>query len=235
MLKEIIDKFYLDREKDKEQTHFYVTDAGRCPRSLFFKFKNAPRKETEPNILRLFDHGDYIHKLIMRSLLGSREIHVVASEINIPPQELISGRADAIISDGKDLYVLDIKSINSVGFKYLKEPKKENVNQIQLYLYYFKVPKGILLYVNKDTQELKEFIVSYDESLAKLLLNDLDKVKKYIDNDVVPGRIPGYPSDWQCRFCPFKDLCIIGGNDKISWQELKDRAKIEEDSRKEID
>ena len=66
MLKEIIDKFYLDREKDKAQSHFYVTDAGKCPRALFFKFKNAPKKEMEANILRLFDHGDYIHKLIMK-------------------------------------------------------------------------------------------------------------------------------------------------------------------------
>ena len=225
MLKEIIDKFYLDREKDRERNHFYVTDAGKCPRALFFKFKNAPKKEMEANILRLFDHGDYIHKLIMKSLLSSREIHVVASEINIPPQEIISGRADAIISDGKELYVLDIKSINSMGFKYLNGPKKENISQIQLYLHYFKVPKGILLYVNKDNQELKEFIVNYDQSLSLSLLNELSNVKINIDKNIVPSRIPSYPDDWQCRYCPFKQVCVIGGSDEINWEELK--KKIE--------
>jgi CRISPR/Cas system-associated exonuclease Cas4 (RecB family) len=225
MLREIIDKFYLDREKDKERSHFYVTDAGKCPRALFFKFKNAPKKEMEANILRLFDHGDYIHKLIMKSLLSTREIHVVASEINIPPQEIISGRADAIVSDGKELYVLDIKSINSMGFKYLSEPKKENISQIQLYLHYFKVPKGILLYVNKDNQELKEFIVNYDQALSLSLLSELSNVKINIDKNIVPSRIPGYPSDWQCRYCQFKQVCVIGGSDKINWEELK--KKIE--------
>ncbi len=228
MLKEIIDRYYLEKEKDKERTHFYVTDAGKCPRSLFFKFKNAPKKEMEPNILRLFDHGDYIHKLIMTSLLGSREIHVVASEVNIPPQEIISGRADAIISDGKDLYVLDIKSINSAGFKFLKEPKKDNVYQIQLYLHYFKVPKGILLYVNKDTQELKEFIVSYEESLALNLLNDLEKVRVSIDKNIVPPRIENYPSDWQCRYCPFREVCALAGREEVKWEELKEKLRIAE-------
>ncbi len=227
MLKEIIDKFYLEREKDREQSHFYVTDAGKCPRAIFFKFKNAPKKETEANILRLFDHGDYIHKLIMSSLLGSREIHVVASEVNIPPQDIISGRADAIISNGKELYVLDIKSINSMGFKYLREPKKDNVNQIQLYLHFFKILKGILLYVNKDNQELKEFIVEYNSSLSKILLEGLKSVKRDIKEDLVPSRIPSYPNDWQCRYCPFRQVCIMAGGDKINWDKLKTKIRTE--------
>ena len=141
MLKEFIDKFYLDRQRNREQSHFYITDAGKCPREVFFKFKNAPRTEMEAKVLRMFDHGDQVHQLIMRPLLGVREIHVVASEVNIGPQELISGRADAIISDGKDLYVLDIKSMNGMVFKNLAEAKEDNINQIQLYLHFFKNPE----------------------------------------------------------------------------------------------
>ena len=54
-LRDLIDKFYLDKEKEKarEQDHFYITDAGKCGRALFFKFKNVPRREIEANILRL--------------------------------------------------------------------------------------------------------------------------------------------------------------------------------------
>ncbi len=225
MLKEIIDKFYLDKEKDKDQNHFYVTDAGKCPRATFFKFKNAPRKGMEANILRLFDHGDYIHKLIMNSLLSSREIHVVASEVNIPPQEIISGRADAIVSDGKELYVLDIKSINSTSFRYLREPKEENINQIQLYLHFFKISKGILLYVNKDNQELKEFIVEYNSQLSKTLLEGLRALEKNINKNIVPPRIPSYPGDRQCRYCPFKEICVLAGKDEIKWRDLKKKIK----------
>src|SRR3989344_4916060 len=189
MLKEIIDKFYLDKQRDREQRHFYITDAGKCGRSIFFKFKNAPREAIEPRILRLFDHGDHIHQMIMKPLLSTRDIHVVASEVNVPPQEIISGRADAIVSDGKDLYVLDIKSMNSMSFDKLTEPKEENVDQIQLYLHYFRILKGILLYVNKDTQDLKEFILEYNPALAGSLVEGLGSLKKKIDADVVPERL----------------------------------------------
>ncbi|MCX6759940.1 MAG: hypothetical protein NTW46_01185 [Candidatus Nealsonbacteria bacterium] len=55
MLKEILDKYCLDREKGKkrEQTTFYLSEAGKCGRSIFFKFKKAPAKEKEAHFLRL--------------------------------------------------------------------------------------------------------------------------------------------------------------------------------------
>lgn len=221
MLKELIDKFYLDSQRDREQTHFYITDAGRCGRSLFFKFKNVPRKEMEASVLRLFDHGDHIHQLIMKPLLSIREIHVVASEVKIPPQEIISGRSDAIISDGKDLYVLDIKSMNSMIFDKLTEPKEENINQLQLYLHYFKVPKGILLYVNKNSLVLKEFVVEYNQGKALSLLNDLNEIKKRIDSGMIPGRLLDYPESWQCRYCQFKEICGTAGAGEIKWESFK--------------
>jgi len=223
MLKELIDKFYLDRQRDREQHHFYISDAGKCSRAVFFKFKNAPRKEMEAHILRLFDHGDSIHKLIMKPLLSTRDVHVVASEVNIAPQEIISGRADAIISDGKQLYVLDIKSMNSFVFKNLTEPKEENVSQLQLYLHYFKIPKGILLYVNKDNQQLKEFIVNYDKPQVEKLLNTLTCLKKQIDSNTIPSRLAGYPDDWQCNYCQFREICDMGAPDEMKWEDFKEK------------
>lgn len=225
MLKELIDKFYLDKQKDKEQHRFYITDAGRCPRAIFFKFKKAPKEEMEARVLRMFDHGDYIHQLIMKSLFAVREVRVVASEVDIGPQEIISGRADAIISDKKDLYVLDIKSMNSMIFKNLSQPKEENIDQIQLYLHFFKIPKGILLYVNKDTQELKEFVVNYNPQRAENLLKDLVNLKGKIDKDLVPERLVTWPEDWQCQYCQFREICGLVGDKEIKWSEFK--KKIE--------
>jgi len=225
MLKELIDKFYLDRQKEKEQSRFYITDAGKCPRAVFFKFKNAPRAEMEARVLRMFDHGDQVHQLIMRPLLSVREIHVVASEVKIGPQELISGRADAIISDGKDLYVLDIKSMNSMIFKNLEEAKEDNVNQLQLYLHFFKIPRGILLYVNKDSLELKEFLINYNPSISENLLEDLNKLKIKIDSNIIPSRIQTYPDDWQCKYCSFREICVMTNGGEVNWEEFK--KKIE--------
>ncbi len=227
MLKELIDQFYLDSQKNRERTRFYITDAGKCQRATFFKFKNAPRKAIEARILRLFDHGDYIHMLIMKALLSVRDIQVVTSEVSTPPKEFISGRADAIISDGKQLYVLDIKSMNSMIFRNLKSPKEDNIDQIQLYLHSFKIKKGILLYVNKDTQELKEFLVDYDTARAKRLLGELAELKIKIDSNVIPARLSDWPKNWQCRYCSYKAICRMTGEGSLGWETFKKKIQTE--------
>jgi len=227
MLKELLDQFYLDKDRDKEQHHFYITDAGKCPRAIFFKFKNVPREKMAPEVLRMLDHGDYIQMQIISSLFSLGMVR--ASEVRIPPQELISGRADAIITLGNELFVVDFKSMNSMIFKGLSQPKEDNVNQIQLYLHFFKIPKGILLYINKNTLELKEFLVEYDSTRVKKLLSDLSGLKTKIDSNIVPPRIPGYPADWQCQYCQFKEICQMAGAGEISFSEFQ--KKIEAQSK----
>jgi len=228
MLKELLDKFYLDREYDRAQTHFYITDAGKCSRAVFFKFKKAPRKELEARVLRMFDHGDHIHQLIMNALFAVRKIHVVAAETNIPPQEIISGRTDAIISLGNELYVLDIKSINGMIFGKLESPKEEHINQLQLYLHFFNIPKGIILYVSKDSQELKEFQVSYNPKIAKELLKGLQDLKTKIESNTVPLPLSEWPNNWQCKYCQFADVCTQVGKKELSWEEFKKQIESQQ-------
>ena len=205
MLKELIDKFYEENQRNKEQTRFYVTDAGKCPRAVFFRFKNAPREPVEARIMRIFENGEHIHRNIFNILYRLRI--GVTTEIPIPPQEIISGRADAILCINNENYVLDIKSMNSMIFRKLMEPKEENVYQIQFYLHYFNIKKGILLYIDKDQQEIKEFVVEYDETLVKSLLDKFYALKADVEANKIPARMAEYPRNWQCNYCQFKDVC----------------------------
>jgi len=224
MLKELLDKFYLDKERDREQHHFYITDAGKCGRAIFFKFKNVPREKYTADLLRLFDRGDYLQMQMLNAMFSLGIVR--ASEICIPPQELISGRADAIITLNNELYIVDFKSMNSILFRNLIEPKKDNINQIQLYMHFFKIFKGILLYINKDTLELKEFVVEYNPTLAKKLLKDLDELKRKIDSDIIPPRIPDYAKNSECRYCQFKEICRLAGEKEIKWEIFKNKLQI---------
>ena len=205
MLKELIDQFYLDNQKNKDQTKFYITDAGKCPRAIFFKFKNVPREPMDARIMRIFERGENIHRSIFNILYRLRL--GVVTEIPIPSQEIISGRADAILCVGSENYVLDIKSINSMIFRKMTEPKIDNVYQIQLYLHFFNIKKGILLYIDKDQQEMKEFYVEYDEALCNLLLDNFNILKGQIDQDILPDKLADFPRNWQCSYCPFKAVC----------------------------
>lgn len=226
MLKELIDQYYLNSRKDKEQTHFYITDAGKCPRAIFFKFKNVPKEEMDARMLRLFDRGDYLQMQILNSLFSMGVVR--ASEIKIPPQEIISGRADAIVTLNNELYVVDFKSMNSLIFKRLTEPKEENINQLQLYMHFFQIPRGILLYISKDDLALKDFVVKYNKIKAEKLLKDLSNLKIKIDNDIIPSVevLENNKNNWQCRYCQFKDICKLAGRPDVSWQSFKEKIRL---------
>jgi CRISPR/Cas system-associated exonuclease Cas4 (RecB family) len=228
MLKELIDKFYLEQQKSKSQFHFYITDAGKCPRAVFFKFKNAPGQKMDPRLMRIFEHGEYLHRNIL-NILYRLKIGVVM-EVKIPEQAIISGRADAIICLDGENYVLDIKSINSMVFKKLTEPKEENVYQIQLYMHYFQIKKGILLYIDKDQQDIKEFILEYDPVLASNLLRSFENLKNKIEKDIVPPALFDYPTNWQCSYCQYRQLCDMAGKEELTWQDFKNRVQLFEEN-----
>ena len=191
-------------------------------RAVFFKLKNAPRKKLDTRILRIFEIGENFHRNIFNVLYRLRI--GVTTEVIIPKNELVSGRADAILCIDKENYVLDIKSMNSMVFRRLKEPKEENIYQIQLYLHYLNIKKGILLYIDKDRQEIKEFHVVYDAGLVKSLLKDFKDLKKKVDSNIVPKRFSGYPKNWQCMYCQFKDICSLTGSEEIDWEKFKDKV-----------
>jgi CRISPR/Cas system-associated exonuclease Cas4 (RecB family) len=223
MLKDLIDQFFLDKEHDREQDHFYITDAGKCERAIFFKFKRVAREKMTAEVLRMLDHGDYVQMHILNSLFSLGVVR--AAEIRIPPQEIISGRADAIVTLNNELYVVDFKSMNGYKFQGLEAPPQDNINQIQLYMHFFRIPKGILLYVDKNTLALKEFFINYNPGLAKTLLSSLENLKVKIDSDIVPASFLDYPKNSQCRYCSFKSICKIAGGVELKWEDFKEKVQ----------
>jgi len=228
MLKELIEKYYQEKRDERKKTKFYISDAGKCPRQIFFRFKEAPRAEMEPRLLRIFDHGDLVHRKFVQ-VLDSLGI-VEGVEIPIRPSEDISGRADAIVNIDGQRYLVDFKSINSTILQSMNEPKKEHVLQVQLYLHFFNLKKGILLYEGKDGLELKEFPVEYDEELVRKTLGEFQRLKINLEKDLIPKRLIDYPENWQCKYCQFKEICKMIGPGNVDWNEFKEKIQSQEKS-----
>ncbi|MEK7104179.1 MAG: hypothetical protein AAB842_02125, partial [Patescibacteria group bacterium] len=102
----------------------------------------------------------------------------------------------------------------------------ENLYQIQLYLHYFKIKKGILLYIDKDRQEIKEFIVQYDGSLVEQLLLGFTQLNKKIETNTLPVALFDYPTNWQCGYCQYRQICDMAGKQEMPWNDFKTRIQL---------
>jgi len=212
MLKELIDGFYSDSFKYRERAYFYVSDVGKCPRALYFHFKDVPQETPSPRLLRIFDEGEHIHRRLLSVLYGLGIVQ--ASEIRTPPNDLIHGRADAIVTLDEKPYVVEFKSSAGFVFNKIENPRKEHVDQVQLYMHYFNIPRGIILYENKNTQHLKEFLVKYDQKRAENLISDFRFLKEQIEKDIIPEK-PEHIKDWRCRYCEYRKECRRIENSKL--------------------
>lgn len=217
MLIERIDAFYVKQPKEKERTAFYVSEADNCPRQTYYAFKNKPRAELEAQTVRILEHGDYSHMRLMSALFGMGIVKAV--EISLPPGELFRGRADAILVIDNEPYLLEIKTMKDYAFRTLEKPNAAMVKQLQLYLHFFNLQKGIVVVENKDTQELKEFLVEKDEDIVRQLLQQFDYLQGQIGSNVVPQK-PDTLEAWKCKLCPYQFCTYFTGKKLPAFEQL---------------
>lgn len=143
----------------------------------------------------------------------------------------IMGHTDGWIKDDEGEALLEIKTVG-VGtlafeapslfqayrdgdltvddvWKRIKRPLATHNRQIQLYMYCLNVPKAVVLYEWKPTQEVKEFHISLDMEVVQPLLDGalavLDSLKDG-STPLRPREAYGPDSD-VCKYCAFKEKC----------------------------
>lgn len=207
MLVEQIYKLYDKEEKPRDRDYFFISEVSKCPIAIFYSFKKVAKAKLEPQTYLKFEEGNNTHKSLVEDLFKLGIVKAV--EISIPENELFKGRADAIVSIENQLYVVEIKSVNNRTFEKLVSEGKPDAGflmQIQLYLFYFNIDRGIILIKNKDTQELREFIVKKDMELINNILTYFEMLKQQIINDELPDKPENLPR-WKCGYCPYGEIC----------------------------
>ena len=158
MILKIIDDYLNKRPKDERATRcFHPSSLHKSDEYLlkaYFEGDNVA--EVSPRILRIFDNGKAMHEKLQKYLkeagvLLQAEVPVVNSEYEI------RGSADGIVEFESVRGVLELKSINSLGFYALFQPKSEHVLQLNVYMYCLGISRVFCFMSVKTTRKLKSF------------------------------------------------------------------------------
>lgn len=205
MIVELIDeavKAINEETKHKYKKAFYASDAYKCPRKLYFDFKNREdAEEYHPDTLRIFQNGEAVHERIIKYL--ERANILEAKEVEMPPNLYnVHGRADAVLKDGT---IVEIKSINS---KEVKDPLQEHIGQLQLYLYLYGKERGLILYESKQNNKIFEFEIIFDKKVVDEILQQFASLQPYLTKLEPPKRDKYYTEEnYPCKYCNYKHLC----------------------------
>ena len=184
---------------------FSISSIGSCWRKKYLEIKGIYKEEFSEDLLRLFNIGNIIHREITKELIEKEgnEFHLVASEVDIPPQKYFSGRIDNVISLKGKNFIVDVKSAGDWTIKNVRDERtcdKNYMNQVLLYMYFTGIHKGILLFVGKTKGKIEEIEVEYDEEKAIRLVKEVVAFfHNYIEKDIEPPKCDG--GLWGCECC----------------------------------
>jgi len=189
---------------------FSISSVGCCWRKKFLELKGRYKEEYDAKTLRTFDLGDAFHRQACKELMEKGHafgLHVSATEVNIPEQKNISGRADQMIANQAtgEIYVIDIKSCSDWTLKKAQEGEvpQNYKDQVNLYLHFFGLKKGYLIFFGKHKGTVVEYEVAYDQARAEQLIAEINNFIEYnVAKDIEPPKCEG--SHFGCKCCGTK-------------------------------
>jgi len=239
MLVELISK-NAGAEQEHRQYYPSPSKVGQCIRALTYHAIGAERRPFPDRAMLVFEDGhwheelikDHIRKTVYEliEMKGSKQ-RITIADID---GDVMDGEVDGLLKDPLGvIYLLEIKSINPFGFQRLKDgPEDGHRRQSNLYMHGLiksglEISKAVVLYKNKATAAMKEFIIDYDKEQA---LSDIDmfkKVSRWAKSNTVPPRQYDRDRDWQCGYCVYSDICYE--NYESEFKALKTGADLPED------
>lgn len=202
--------------KQSKSTKLSVTYMYNCMRMAFYKLQGQPQKESrDPKSIRIADNGTYMHYRYI-DFFQKMGILKEKEKLVFHKEKPFLGYIDAIVDlDGED-YVVELKSIAHSKFAQLREAQLDHKYQLRTYMYLTGIKKGLLLYEDKDTQDLKEFEVTMEDSFIKEFEERLDTILNFFNKKELPERVCANRKDGENHWCPYVDVCFAKENESIS-------------------
>lgn len=227
MLVELIAK-NAGQTQDEQGPYFpRPSGVGRCIRAAVYHAMGVPADKFPDRALLIFEDGNWHEELIKDHLRRTvfqldewkgKNQRIEIATIN---GRVMSGEIDGLITDPLNkTRLLEIKSINHFGFERLKDgPLDDHRRQANLYLHGLRtagmeIDEALILYKNKNTAAMKEFIIQYDAEQAIADITMLQSVEDMADAEIVPDRPYDY-DDWHCSYCRWQKHCWQGYAEEV--------------------
>ncbi len=208
----MIDRHIEREHKPKKIGRYYPSEIGGCLRKLWYSY-NYPQK-VSAELLKIFEVGNILHGFAVEVLKSekNKEIQLLKSEF---PFEVkladftVSGRIDDLVEikeSGKN-YLVEVKSTKSVEM--VDKAQKSHEMQLLFYMHALGIHNGIVLYIDKNNLQSKEFEIEYDKKKAEEIVLRFNSLNEALTqkNLPLPEAKESIENNWMCRYCEYSEKC----------------------------
>ena len=206
----IIDEVGL--QKMQPRPHYFRPSAlFGCDRENVFHYTHAPEdpRQIGPRLGRILEEGNAVHDIIQDKYLPLHPEFwfIKESKISVVVDGfLVRGSCDGVLIRRSDKFMfgIEIKSMAMAEFNTLSKAKDEHKFQARLYMELQKLPMIVIVYWNKNNQNIKEYAVFRD----KKCWEEAKERVRYLGSFVKKKKLPMYDKA-MCnkKFCRYVSEC----------------------------
>lgn len=219
---EVDDRQHVSSASNRRNLKWHPSsDCMKCERLLYYeRDEAAPPMDRyfEPRLRAIFKEGAAIHAMIQAWFVAMNELDgfpkLIGNEVRIDDGNLnISGYIDSVVCFGAERpsnessTILEIKTINDYQFQQLKAPKPEHKMQVGAYMAATGIPESIVLYYNKNTSDMKEFLVKpFDMQNVFMRWQNVQVALDAGSPEMLQRACKCGSKQW--KECPARDICF---------------------------
>ncbi|CAB4131724.1 hypothetical protein UFOVP276_102 [uncultured Caudovirales phage] len=190
-----------------------------CGRALYYGYTGASiERSFDPRLRRIFDTGSAIHLQLQLYLAAYAKKHKKTEkfedEVKICPENNpmadkydISAHMDGLYEVNTPVSHIragvEIKTINTDGFKGTSSPHAEHMIQGTVYQACLDLPVMIFLYYNKNDSSLAEYVMEFDDHRWCAIIDKLD----YVRDCAMSKKEPKQEIGFGCKNCKYAKIC----------------------------
>ena len=159
---------------------------------------------------RTFDVGTWYH-IYMQCILYRIGLLEQAEVPVINKDKYLNGKADGVFKEEifGEKVVLEIKTMNNWNFtKAVFKPFKKHEFQASLYARELGAKKVLYLYINKDTSEIREFLMPINEEQLAVADKKMGTIIEHVKEGTIPAKSCSDKFCDNALACPFASLCF---------------------------
>lgn len=133
------------------------------------------------------------------------------------PEYNFAGHVDAVMDlrgspyergGDYDLFVVDFKTMKDSYFSDVTQAKYEHAVQVNIYMWLLDINGAVVVYENKDNQQLKEMFVARDDVLIEKIKEEAKWLVDVLRHRKLPDRPAGVSySQFPFMLCEFRKIC----------------------------
>lgn len=219
---EVYKKYLANPYEGTRTPGVHASEVCSCLRKTYYTMLNVRKGDRPPTDLQArFEIGHAFHEMVQRSLRyagNTRGDFTFQAEVpthttSLGRQHNIQSHCDGIFTwldaDKKPLLRigLEIKTESHQGFKDLRTPKQQHIDQALVYMACLDLPLMYFAYINKNDGAWKPmeapWLYVFDHERWRYLLDRIELVTaSYLEK-----RAPKKETGFHCTMCPYQYVC----------------------------